>query len=196
MKHKVGKFFNILNPNHRHDEEHEQECDKKRTAIAESHRFNSFAPIRDNNKVKWYVDALDYMWAVSIALEQAEKVIYIEDWWLSPELFLRRPPYMAQEWRLDQVLKRRAEAGVKIYVIVYKEVGCDLILFFISFYIFFNADLSRSTKRSHAIPLIPSMRCATFVPRVPRGMETSRFSVIRTITSLRMRPMWSFTGSV
>lgn len=123
VKHKVGKFFNILNPNHRHDEEHEQECDKKRTAIAESHRFNSFAPIRDNNKVKWYVDALDYMWAVSIALEQAEKVIYIEDWWLSPELFLRRPPYMAQEWRLDQVLKRRAEAGVKIYVIVYKEVN-------------------------------------------------------------------------
>lgn len=26
------------------------------------------------------------------------------------------------EWRLDKVLKRRAEAGVKIYVIVYKEV--------------------------------------------------------------------------
>lgn len=30
---------------------------------------------------------------------------------------------MAQEWRLDQILKRRAEAGVKIYVIVYKEVS-------------------------------------------------------------------------
>lgn len=28
-----------------------------------------------------------------------------------------------QEWRLDQVLKRRAEAGVQIYVIVYKEVN-------------------------------------------------------------------------
>lgn len=122
LKHKVGKFFNIVNPNHRHDEEHEQETDRKRTAIAESHRFESFAPIREGNRVKWYVDALDYMWAVSIALEEAKEVIYIEDWWLSPELFLRRPPYQAQEWRLDQVLKRRAEAGVKIYVIVYKEV--------------------------------------------------------------------------
>lgn len=35
---------------------------------------------------------------------------------------MRRPPYYNQEWRLDQILKRKAEAGVKIYVIVYKEV--------------------------------------------------------------------------
>ena len=57
-----------------------------------------------------------------MALEKAKETIYIADWWLSPELFLRRPPYFNHEWRLDQVLKRRAEAGVKIYVIVYKEV--------------------------------------------------------------------------
>ncbi|PTU17859.1 hypothetical protein P175DRAFT_0504612 [Aspergillus ochraceoroseus IBT 24754] len=123
LKHKVGKFFNIVNPNHRHDEEHEQATDRKRTAISESHRFESFAPIREGNQVKWYVDALDYLWAVSVALDQAKEVIYIADWWLSPELFLRRPPFQEQEWRLDQVLKRRAEAGVKIYVIVYKEVN-------------------------------------------------------------------------
>ncbi|PYH48896.1 putative phospholipase PldA [Aspergillus saccharolyticus JOP 1030-1] len=123
FKHKIGKFFNIINPNHRHDEAHEQETDRKRTAIAESNRFQSFAPIREENRVKWYVDALDYMWAVSIALEEAQEVIYIADWWLSPELFLRRPAFAEQEWRLDQILKRRAEAGVKIYVIVYKEVN-------------------------------------------------------------------------
>jgi len=57
-----------------------------------------------------------------VALEKAKETIYIADWWLSPEIFLRRPPYFNQEWRLDQVLKRRAEAGVKIYIIVYKEV--------------------------------------------------------------------------
>ncbi|XHF99845.1 hypothetical protein AWENTII_003331 [Aspergillus wentii] len=119
----MGKFFNLVNPNHRHDEEHEQATDRKRSAIAESHRYESFAPVHENNKVKWYVDALDYLWAVSIALENAKEVIYIEDWWLSPELFLRRPPFVNQEWRLDQILKRRAEAGVKIYVIVYKEVN-------------------------------------------------------------------------
>ncbi|KAI9372639.1 hypothetical protein BJX61DRAFT_431411 [Aspergillus egyptiacus] len=122
LKHRVGKFFNIVNPNHRHDEEHERATDRKRSAICESNRFRSFAPVRQGNKVKWYVDALDYLWAVSTALDQAKEVIYIEDWWLSPELFLRRPPLDAHEWRLDRILKRKAEAGVKIYVIVYKEV--------------------------------------------------------------------------
>ena len=122
FKHKIGKLGNIVNPNHRHDEAHEKATDEKRTRIAESHRFESFAPERDGNKIKWYVDGQDYFYAVSVALERAKETIYIEDWWLSPELFLRRPPYFNQEWRLDQILKRRAEAGVKIFVIVYKEV--------------------------------------------------------------------------
>ncbi|KAL3427213.1 phospholipase [Phlyctema vagabunda] len=125
-KHTIGKFGNLINPNHRHDEEHEKATDEKRTKIAESHRFQSFAPERPGNNIKWYVDGRDYFWAVSIALEAAKETIYIEDWWLSPELFMRRPPYFNQEWRLDQILKRRAEAGVKIYVIVYREVEAAL----------------------------------------------------------------------
>ncbi len=126
FKSKLGKFHNIVNPNHRHDEEHEKLCDEKRTRIAESHRFESFAPPREGNKIKWYVDGRDYFWAVSVALQRAKETIYIADWWLSPELFLRRPPYYNQEWRIDQVLKRRAEAGVKIYVIVYKEIAATI----------------------------------------------------------------------
>lgn len=46
----------------------------------------------------------------------------ILDWWLSPELYLRRPPAQHPEYRLDRLLKRKAEEGVKIYIIVYKEV--------------------------------------------------------------------------
>lgn len=45
-----------------------------------------------------------------------------QDWWLTPELYLRRPPAYHPEWRLDRLLKRKAEQGVKIYVVVYKEV--------------------------------------------------------------------------
>lgn len=123
LKHKIGKFENIVNPNHRHDEAHEQATDKKRTAICDGHRFKSFFPERDSNKIKWYVDGRDYFWAVSIALESAKETIYIEDWWLSPELFLRRPPFFNQEWRLDQCIKRAAERGVQVYVVVYKEVS-------------------------------------------------------------------------
>ncbi|VBB76741.1 Putative Phospholipase D1 [Podospora comata] len=125
-KHKIGKFANLFNPEHRHDEEHEKACDEKRARIAESHRFDSYFPEREGNMVKWYVDGRDYFWAVSVALEKAKETIYIADWWLSPELFLRRPPYFNKEWRLDQVLKRRAEAGVKIYVMVYREVQAAL----------------------------------------------------------------------
>lgn len=76
--------------------------------------------------MKWYVDGRDYCWAVSTALENAKETIYIADWWLSPELFLRRPPYYNQEWRLDQILKRKAEAGVEIYVSIYREVEAAL----------------------------------------------------------------------
>jgi phospholipase D1/2 len=123
LKHKIGKFENLINPNHRHDEEHEKETDMKRTAICDTHRFNSFFPERPKNNIKWYVDGRDYFWAVSIALESAKETIYIEDWWLSPELFLRRPPFFNQEWRLDQCIKRAAERGVQIYVVVYKEVS-------------------------------------------------------------------------
>ncbi len=122
FKNKVGKLGNLFNANHRHDEEHEKKTDQKRTALCDSHRFKSFFPERENNKIKWYVDGRDYFWAVSVGIENAKETIYIEDWWLSPELFLRRPPYFSQEWRLDQTIKRAAERGVQIYVIVYKEV--------------------------------------------------------------------------
>ncbi|CAH0059635.1 unnamed protein product [Clonostachys solani] len=125
-KHQIGKLGNLFNPNHRHDEEHEQRCDDKRTKICESNRFESFFPERDGNLIKWYVDGRDYFWAVSVALEQAKESIYIADWWLSPELFLRRPPFYNRDYRLDQLLKRKAEEGVKIFVIVYKEVEAAL----------------------------------------------------------------------
>lgn len=61
----------------------------------------------------------------------------ILDWWLSPELQvgsypveiggnliiqLRRPAALFPEWRLDRLLQRKAEEGVRIYVMVYKEV--------------------------------------------------------------------------
>jgi hypothetical protein len=43
------------------------------------HRFDSFARTRTGNGAKWYVDGHDYMYAVSVALEKAQKSIYILD---------------------------------------------------------------------------------------------------------------------
>ena len=54
------------------------------TDAAPANRFHSFAPQRVGNDAKWYVDGCGYMWAVSVALEEARESIWILDWWLSP----------------------------------------------------------------------------------------------------------------
>ncbi|CAO3597157.1 unnamed protein product [Absidia cylindrospora] len=95
---------------------------------AESHRYESFAPVRHGAQVKHFVDGQDYCWAVSEAIEHAKEVIFIEDWWLTPELYMRRPCAKYPEYRLDALLQRKAEQGVKIYIVVYKEVKLALTL--------------------------------------------------------------------
>lgn len=42
--------------------------------------------------------------------------------WLSPELYLRRPPSRNQQYRIDRMLQAAAQRGVKVNIIVYKEV--------------------------------------------------------------------------
>lgn len=95
----------------------------QKTIWSQRHRFDSFAPIRKNVFCKFLVDGRDYFWALSEALLMAEDVIYIHDWWLSPELYMRRPVEGNQEFRIDRILKRKAEKGVKIFIVVYRNVG-------------------------------------------------------------------------
>ncbi|CAJ0918574.1 unnamed protein product, partial [Ranitomeya imitator] len=45
---------------------------------------------------------------------------------LSPEIFLKRPVVEGNRWRLDCVLKRKAQQGVKIFIMLYKEVELAL----------------------------------------------------------------------
>lgn len=93
-------------------------------------RFDSFASEKPGNDVKWYVDGCGYFWAISQAIEGARNSIWILDWWLSPELYLRRPPSQNEQWRLDRTLQRAAQRGVKIHIIVYKEVTQALCAYF------------------------------------------------------------------
>ncbi|KAH9168358.1 phospholipase D/nuclease [Lactarius sanguifluus] len=112
----------LLNPNRRHETPDGKIHDEIRAEINAGHRFGSFANERAQNAVKWHIDGHDYFYALSEMLDSARECIFILDWWLTPELYLRRPPAYHPEWRLDRILKRKAEQGVKIYVIVYKEV--------------------------------------------------------------------------
>lgn len=69
---------------------------------------NSFAPYRSSVSASWFVDGADYMSAVADALENAKEEIFIADWWLSPEIYMKRPIIKDDYWRLDKILQRKA----------------------------------------------------------------------------------------
>ncbi|KIJ62481.1 hypothetical protein HYDPIDRAFT_30440 [Hydnomerulius pinastri MD-312] len=147
----IGAQFSscsILDPDRRHDTPEEKLNDEIRAQINASHRFESFAGQRGENAVKWHIDGHDYMWALSEMLDSAKDVIFILDWWLTPELYLRRPPAKHEGWRLDRLLQRKAQQGVKIYVIVYKEVTQTMSM------------SSKHTKESAALEALhPNIAC-------------------------------------
>uniref|UniRef100_A0A673B9B9 Phospholipase n=1 Tax=Sphaeramia orbicularis TaxID=375764 RepID=A0A673B9B9_9TELE len=95
-------------------------------AFLRDHRFSSFAQEQENISAKWYVNGKTYMEDVADALEEAKEEIFITDWWLSPEIFLKRPVVEGNRWRLDCILKRKAQQGVHIFVMLYKEVELAL----------------------------------------------------------------------
>ncbi|XP_058053847.1 phospholipase D2 [Anopheles bellator] len=86
----------------------------------------SFAPSRPGVQAGWFVDGAGYMSAVADALEGATEEIFITDWMLSPEIYMKRPAIDGDYWRLDKILKRKAEQGIKIFVLLFKELDFAL----------------------------------------------------------------------
>ncbi|KAL5960444.1 Phospholipase D1 [Taenia solium] len=95
-----------------------------RTAALDYVQINpndSFAPVRRDGQILLCIDGASYMDAVANGLERAQHEIFITDWWLSPEVLLKRPDG-GDRWRLDFLLKRKAEEGVRICILIYREV--------------------------------------------------------------------------
>ncbi|KPJ10513.1 Phospholipase D1 [Papilio machaon] len=69
---------------------------------------HSFAPPRAATPVGVLVDGAAYLSAVADAMELATEEIFIADWWLSPEIYMKRPALNGNYWRLDCILKRKA----------------------------------------------------------------------------------------
>ncbi|XP_042214753.1 phospholipase D1-like isoform X2 [Homarus americanus] len=92
----------------------------------QGNRYGSFAPVRDRSYARWYVDGARYMWDVADMLEAAKEEIFITDWWMSPQIYLKRPDITGCKWRLEEVLKRKAESGVRVFILLYKEVELAL----------------------------------------------------------------------
>lgn len=87
---------------------------------------NSYAPERSDIQAQWFVDGSAYMSAVADALDAATEEIYIADWWLSPEIYMKRPAIDGDFWRLDKILLRKATEGVRVFVLLFKEVEMAL----------------------------------------------------------------------
>ena len=92
-------------------------------------RHGSFAPPRSPSTgalCKWLVDAENAYAAIAKALEEASHQIFIAGWWVCPELCLRRP--YAKRDTLRELLRERANSGVQVYVLMYKEVTLAMSL--------------------------------------------------------------------
>ena len=112
LKHRIGKFQNLINSNHRHDEEHEQLTDAKRTAIAEEHRFQSFAPEREGmagfgnfdrtiDAIDGWLSSHDYVCGARFTMADVYVGSQI-DWGLQFGSIPTRPAFEAYAGRLRQ----------------------------------------------------------------------------------------------
>ena len=92
----------------------------------EKHYGSSF-PRRKNNEARWYVNAHDYYQTLHEELQKATEEVFISGWWLCPELYLLRPASEHPESQIMAVLSMLADRGVKIYVLIYKEVSVSSV---------------------------------------------------------------------
>jgi len=83
------------------------------------HRFKSFAPPREGNTVRWFVNAGEYFPALKSMILRAKRRIFIADWWIVPWVYLERKNPMDKNDRLDNLLLAKAKEGVDIYVLVW-----------------------------------------------------------------------------
>ncbi|CAF4014666.1 unnamed protein product [Adineta steineri] len=116
---------------------------KTTSIFTQQHRFFSFSPIRRQQYAQWFVKYFRIVFSKSIlfsiaknkrfingqsytealvkAILAAREEIFITDWWLSPEIMLIRP-FQDDSMRLDNLLGRRAEEGIRIYVLIYNDI--------------------------------------------------------------------------
>ena len=108
-----------------------------------NNKYSSFTSLKTNCGAKWFVDGESYFSYLLQQLKGAKESIYITDWFMSPELALKRPinyddfvnddEYQKKLTfgnvsRLMDVLYLLAKKGVKIYILLYCEVSLVLAI--------------------------------------------------------------------
>ncbi|CAG9331727.1 unnamed protein product [Blepharisma stoltei] len=91
-------------------------------------RYDSSFLVRNYIQAKWYIDGAEYFSDICNAIDQAQESVFITDWWMSPDVFLKRPADLNPESKLVDVLGAAADRGVIVYVHLYKEISFSLTL--------------------------------------------------------------------
>jgi len=81
--------------------------------------YQSYAPLRQQVNVHYYIDGQNYYAALAIALREAKRSVYIAGWWLTPEIYLTRHGDHIGD-RLDRVIKEIAERGVQVRILLWE----------------------------------------------------------------------------
>ena len=105
-----------------------------------NNKYKAYTNEKPNNYAHWFVDGKDYFNDLFEKLMGAQKSIFITDWWMSPEVWLKRPIFEADYKNntkkktpenlssLKDVLEYKAKNGVKIYILLYYECSLALTL--------------------------------------------------------------------
>ena len=113
--------------------------------LSKYNRYEAYTYAKRYNLCHWFCDGKSYFDDLYEKLMNAEKCIYITDWWMSPEVFLKRPVEekiyieMSKEKiitrdfgqkmsRLMDILDYKAKQGVKVYILIYYEVSIAVTL--------------------------------------------------------------------
>eukprot|EP01006_Ploeotia_vitrea_P041012 TRINITY_DN66477_c8_g2_i2.p1 TRINITY_DN66477_c8_g2~~TRINITY_DN66477_c8_g2_i2.p1 ORF type:complete len:830 (-),score=469.87 TRINITY_DN66477_c8_g2_i2:1199-3688(-) len=96
------------------------------TSLASGATYGGFAKERDNINVRFLVNGREAFDAMAYAIEKSLKSIYISACWITETTFMRRHNGERHiQNRLDQLLKARARAGVRVYVLLRDDVGVE-----------------------------------------------------------------------
>lgn len=95
------------------------------SSVLANNRYDSFCKKYTNNDVQFYINGYspnNYFEDVHDELLKAKKEVFINDWFLSPQLYLKRPIEDYPESRLDYLLTHIASKGVQVFIILYREI--------------------------------------------------------------------------
>ena len=105
--------------------------------VIKFNQYKAFTNEKINNFAHWFIDGKDYFNDLYEKLMEAKKSIFITDWWMSPEVWLKRPVIETDYTsffkknnmtRLMDVLEHKAKEGVKIYILLYYECSIAIKL--------------------------------------------------------------------